>query len=579
MNTKKIAITIIAISVVVAVSFFSIVYLTPKPETQTIAVQEEFTPREYFEKGQQAFEDKNYELAYSSFAKAVELEPDNADFHWGCARAAFNFKIRPIAYQHCVKSWELGKKESAVLILMTTAGLHSDPLDFALTKLQEMPLNWENRELKARLLSKFAKKQEAFELWFELNIEKPSPEISLKIARVLVDLGQFDKAQQLSLSYWQEGIQSESLANIIFSFMNLSGDFEKANKFVSDNPKFWNTAEMQLKEAISLFSQGLMLQASQKLSSLRDSITTEQESEFNPTNSAVAHNCRIYMGYIAAMQNDYSACVKLSQAAKEASCEDSTDGVSPTLGLYVNKKRLQGEIALHDFLAQQNHTNIDQLIEARKLMPGEPLVDMLFARLLTNNQNPQRGLNIIRQYQNTNSSTKLESIKGMLCRSPLIVTEFARSLWLSGESESAIQLLGELHSRNLFTKGSMQLYAKLLESVGELEKSWETQMALERTFPEATDIKASTALLAHKLGYFDKALAILTELSETNDNPDYHTLMLTAMLRTQDPQTVINRCNFLSEKAISKNLKLYIQKLLLKLVQKMLSLGSLKSRD
>lgn len=506
------------------------------------------SPAEYYQQGETYLKSGRYTEAYDAFKTAVNLAPENPEYHWRVSRLAVMFKDTPLARQHTDLAWEKGMRTPALAHALIR--LNNQPEakkhEYALSLLEQFPDSPEKEELHGDVLGLLGQHDKAYDIWKSVAMNSPSDIIVAKIARASLFLQKQNEATEFIQSLWEKNQLGPMSFNILASLYIFSDAYEDADKLFSEAKiSDWFDDNLRLKYAYYRFAKGMIPEVQQILHQLIQAKDQEKHDRLIPAR----HNARILLSFLWAMNpEDKSNIQMLRQMAKEELSQAALKiEVIPWIDIAVNARRLEGEILFHDFLVNRPSdpgVAFETITKINHLIPDHPVVQLQYARECISYGKLDEGLSVFNHAESIPGFKKMEGVSGLFYQSPIFIIDLAKALAIKGDTENARLLLGWLHQKKIATKASLQLFRDLSILEKDIVQAEKTQTILETIYPNDRELKLEGAALYSTTNNLDNALTILDELIENEPgNKDLKLAKMIVYLRKKEFSRVISECD------------------------------------
>ncbi|HEX7897931.1 MAG TPA: tetratricopeptide repeat protein [Planctomycetota bacterium] len=445
--------------------------------------------------------------AYKYLAYAAERDPADATLHWEAAQPALQLRQKPVAYAHARSAWDAGMKTPDVLLALLTHGPFKSPeerLASGRRWLESIPEGPARQDLEGDIFFLCGKKKEAVELWLGLP---RTPVLAGKIAAGWVALGQAAKAVDLLRGQTLDDGGTALLGSLLAALEETS---EAAAVFDQGRARHPESKGLRFEWCVFLVVQDRHAEAVEAL----DTLATRA---LDPVEDRLAHAARLLLGLLAGGRADAGALDALAARA---------DGDEPWL---------EGERALYKAIRDGlggRAVSVDALTRVRTLLKGAPAAEWAAGRELARVGEPER------------AAAAYRAVSGPLARSPALQLELARVLAKASRLDEALAVLGRLHARKRWSRGSMELYRDLAAAKGLRREAVEAQTFLEGKFKDDADLLFSGGVLALRSGELgDAAKAFDAILARQPDRQDAEIARLSILLARREYADLLRECD------------------------------------
>lgn len=471
---------------------------------------EKLTAVEAYKKGIEYYKEKDAKKAYKYLKMAVDKDDTNTKYHWAAALASKNSNL---AYIHTKAAWENGYKNIRVLIALTNLSFHSDKNDkrkFAFSLLKELPDSLNTDITRSFVFEEFEEYDSALVIWNKKLKTEPNANIYNKVSFLYGKKGDENKSMSLLQECRRKKMLNSKgyimLANLYafkYNYKGIEELFSEAKKL-----GFYND-HVQLEHGGYLIIEEKLKDAEKILIAL---------SEPSPQQKGIKSNqqARILLSYIYVMTRKYADIKSLKNKA-----------------LKTNKNN-KSEARYYDALlnlVNDSSNAFEEFKKSIKTLPSYPVINIVYGRKLTHNKKYAEALKTFK---------KLPKI---FLRSPRIIIEYATILAQIGKYDDALATISILHKNKLFTKKSLELFRDIASKKDLTGKSMAAQKLLEKKYKNDVSVQYSSAMLALKSGNHDKAVAILSELSNKYPKEKrFKIARISVFLIQGDYERVIKEC-------------------------------------
>lgn len=463
---------------------------------------------ELYQTGIEKLNDGKHDIAYKYFKKAALKDPLNSEYNWAAFKTAPN---QNEAFIHVKAAWDKGLKSPVVLIALASVAFHStlnQKLQYAFSLFNGLPDSLKNDELRGDLFFKFGKPDSALVLWEKIQNESPKSELCNKIALCYQKKGDYGKL----LSYLEKNRQKRMLNSsgytMLMSLWALQYNYVKVDSLFDEvSLNGHSDHSLQVDYALQLIARSDLQRAQEILQSVLDSEKIDGLLKLRILNSLV---------FIYGTNRDST---NLKTFAKK----------------YENNRSLGKDVRefCNVLLTDSNSVKrFEKIGSLYNRFPSDPILTLIYARQLFQMEKYNRADTIYR------------CLPPVFLYSPQILIEYAVVKSKLGKDDEAMQCISRLHQHNIFSRVSLELFRDLAFKKELFDKSSAAQKLLESKFESDVKVQWSGAVLALKLGKFDSAITILTDLSKKYPLEELFELTkISAIFISGDYNRVMQECS------------------------------------
>lgn len=443
---------------------------------------------ELYQKGMVRMTNNNPLNAFRFFREAAERDPAQAKYFVEAARAAGGIGNRSEAQWYAQIAWEKGIKTPEMLELIVDGFEKERPaekkesLEKAMALLQQLPQSQERQILRGDILYFFSDPQQGLEIWLQAIEEGGPASLITKAARAYMAQREVAKAKNLLTEHRQKDHLDASGYRLLAAIYTVEGAMQEAlQTFQEAKEKGYTDDNIKLEHAIFHLINQEPDKAKPLLSELHE------PAQEDPRSALLHAHARIYLGYIHLSQTNRAGLKELENIVGDLPPSSWKEGEQ----FYYQ--------ALHGLL---DHTPnaLQALNKARRLIPNHAILETLFAQ------------KSMEQGEYGDAIVAYRSVGGVMSRWPVLLFGLAKALHKNGQDQEALQVLSQLHARNVYSKESVQLFRNISFDRNLPEVAEASQRFLENQYPEDPGIQMFSGFQALRQGAFSKAQEIFDQL-------------------------------------------------------------------
>jgi predicted Zn-dependent protease len=441
----------------------------------------------FYAAGIRSFGQKDFPRAFKLLAEAARLEGTNAVYLDAASRAAAILGQKEEALRYAQMAWASGRKTPDQLRLILSGfdrQNSSNLLSQALELLSELPSGGENRELRGDVYFYFGRTELGLSNWLGLLQETTNSRLAIKTAEALL----VSKQPRQAVALLEHELAQQKL--------NESGCIALATIYSMDDTQYTNAlrvfdqAKKQGKYSEDLkFAHALAYLVNQQGGNARPLLDELKQPADDKAAARMRVNARLFLAVLLLNQQDRNGIVELQALNRQAPpgpIKEAEALFYKGLLLLLDKK--EGALA--------------ELRNAHRLAPEHGAVALVFARESARTGNYPDAI------------AACIAVRGPVAKWPALLLELAAALHKQGKQTDALRVLGQLHTRNFYSKQSLSLFRDAAYASNLIEKGQGTQKFLELRFPEDPDVKFFSGYMALRQRDYAKASAIFQELDQ-----------------------------------------------------------------
>jgi predicted Zn-dependent protease len=465
---------------------------------------------ECYQKGNELITEGEVNKAHKYFAAAAKKQPENARYHWAASRTTDNPNL---ALFHVKAAWENGMKTVPVLFAYTNASFFTDKkqrLEFALTHFRQLPDSLYTEKMRGSVYFRYEGYDSALAIWRRIFAKDPTPELASLIGNAYLNTYNFIEARDfLGQCRKNKLLNDKGYILLALAYASEYNDSEVHELYEEARRYGWYNDGVQLSHAEFLITRGKFEEAEEKLKPLVKAVKGKQDNMYN-------RRARMDLSFVYTTTDRPDKITSVASAIKGSSFLDT-------------RERL-----FHSAAAAKTDTSekiITSLQAVYETYSREPSVALLLARQHVLRNEFDSALKIYR------------SISLLFARSPVVITEIAATLALSGREDAALGAISTLHRHHIFTKKSLELFRDLTFKKQLFEKTAAAQKLLEKKYGSDISVRISGGLLAAQTGKLDSAISIFTHLARRFPSEERIEMLRIAMYYLKgDYSRVITEC-------------------------------------
>jgi predicted Zn-dependent protease len=434
-----------------------------------------------FEKGKQKLKENKANLSYKYFDAASRKEPTNVSYHWAAATTTTN---QNAAFIHTEAAWKNGLKRPEVLLALSRLSFFTDTkkaLEYSLGLFSQLPDSFKTQLLRSEIFLKYEEFDSSLSIALSVFKHSPTPVLCRSIAAIYEKKGDRVKAESFLKDCRTKKMLDGTGYVMLASYVALSYNYQLVDSlFIECRKNGLYTGPIQLEQC------GLLL-ASEQLEKAEKMLGEVLVASHGLDSSLVAYRARIGLAYLYSVRKQPEKLVLLMQTV-----------LGDGLGL---KKETAFYAALLNAI-NDSAGAVEGLRQAQRQLPPNPLISLIVAR-----ENLKKG-------RFKDAVVEYKSLPVVFLFSPRPLVECALALDQEGKRDEAMALLSVLHSHNMFTRQSLELFRDIAFKKRLIEKSMAAQKMLQEKYNNDASVLFSGAVMALKLGKTDSALTLITSLAE-----------------------------------------------------------------
>jgi predicted Zn-dependent protease len=445
------------------------------------------TADQFYARGAMRFNRKDYLNAYQLFTIAVQKNPTNVIYCREAARAAALRGRSAEAQLYAQKAWEHGLKDAELwkfIVASYSPVEKTNALAVGLKLLEELPQSEERAELHGDILYHFNEPADAFRAWqTALSSYPTNVPLLIKLAKLYVQRKETDQAKKLLEQYQVRGTLSEEGFSILAFIYVAEENYKRAIEIFEQARQ-----QGQYRPRLTL-ENALVHLINQRLDEAR--AVLEESPHFQQWGSSpLDAQIRIFLGYTLWAKNDRKAIHELLKLV--------SDKLPPGPRKECEQVYLEALLQILD----EKSEALSSLTKARRLLPGQPAIELLYAQQNINRKNFSEAIESLNQ------------IKGVLERWPPVAFELAVALHGNRQEQQALRVLSRLHRRKMISKQSLELFRDIAFQNNDVKASQAAQNFLEKAFPDDAGVQLFKGIAALQQGSFSEAGVIFQEMAK-----------------------------------------------------------------
>ncbi len=476
-NKLSIIITIIVVLIILIGGFFA--YKNFKNKTS-------IAPEDSFTQGIQLMEQGDYESALPHFKKSIEEFPDRPKYYKAAIHTALKLDNKTEAKKYAESGWKMGLKDEQTLKVIASGYLSnndSNGLKNTLNLLDELPAGKNREQMRGHFNYVFGNKEEGINIWLKLIENDPDSSLINNVAAIFLANKDFGKAKNLIIKHKDSGHLNE------YSYKLLTGIYIFHDKYRAAEESFDEAKTKNIYSDLLQLQHGiyyiLKLDLAKALELLEPLKNTVSDTKLN----YIRRNARIALAYIYYTNKDMDSIDKLMEIATSSSVKNSSAG---ELIYFKAVKSID----------ENNSKALNDLHKAKSSLPNQNFIELFTARATVKAGKYDEALNLYKK------------IDGPMSVWPVVLYEMAETYYLQNLYNESIEVISNLHSRNLYSKRSLILYRNAALKLNRLDITDNTQNILEKKYPDDPYIKMTGGMLAIDRGNYEKAEKVFEDLSK-----------------------------------------------------------------
>jgi len=472
------------------------------------------TAAELHQRGQQDAARGRFIEAYKFYCRAVEEDPENTTYLLDAAKTAFRQQFHDPARKYALKMWSLGERNAEVLRLIV---LDPKPLErpdeaayqVVLQELNERVGEGEYLEVRGDVEARFNRLKPAIDFWLMAFQADPDPGLILKICAGYRQTEKPEFARALLEEHREQHLDE-------MGFQLLAGYYAGEDDYAGALTVIQEAENKGQYGDLLRFHKALYLFFVRQQDAARKVLESMQGPAENVRDRRMRLQGRFLLGFIYLRSGEAESL----QALHEASAAREDSRMKEAEDYF-----FKGARAILD----RRDGALKELQQARQLLAGQPLVELIYASQLRRAGRAEEGIKV------------LQEIKGVYARLPEVMVEIVLTLNAAGREKAALRVINELHKRRLYTKRTLSLYRDLALKHNLPEIGQATQTFLESQFPEDPMVQMFDGLAALREQDYDSALEIFEALSKKDpEQIRYQLGKIQALLSAQNYQEALD---------------------------------------
>lgn len=466
------------------------------------------TPEEYYQNGLQLIKDGKKSTGYKLIKKAVQKAPKNLKYLSAAADFAPN---QSESYIHTKALWDNNLRDTTMLFRLTSLAFHTtveQKLQYALQRFNELPDSLKTDEFKGEIFFQFNMFDSSLALWREAEKNKPSAQLSNKIATCFQYIGNLD-----SMLVYLKTCRDRNLLNstdyaTLISLWAINYDFVQAEKMYKESVRkgFCDMATAYEYAAILLFKEDVK-EAEKKLTEL-----VALKTDTGNVNDRVA----TMLGYLYYIQGDKKRLSNLITEKKTA---------------VKLEKPVVEFLEILGTITEDTVAVLEKLTSISHLFTHDPVYQLIYARQLTATKRLAEADSVYRR------------LPLAILYSPVIAPEYSSVSLQLGRVENAFQMISRMHEKKIMNKKSLELYRDITIKLKLFEMSIVAQKQLQMLYRDDISVRLGGVVLALAMGKADSAITIIEkQLKKYPDENQFRVLKLSVLYSKGDYKQLIKEC-------------------------------------
>ncbi len=437
-------------------------------------------PGECRTKGVSLLQDGKYADAYKYLSSAAQRDAACSECEWLAAQAALHLEKPDAAYVHASHAWQKGMRTLEImeaLIHLSPGDSSAEQLSYALTLYEQLPIDKRDRLQRGDIFYRFGKYQRSLDEWRSQTGRMVSPAVCTRMALAFYNLGLPDSSLLLL-----EKCRRRSALDVK-GYLILTSLYIKKGKMQIGEAALLEAIDRNPDDIRIHLERAYFLLYSGRFSETR-AVAAEILMQQGASPGSILKHCRMLLGYL-----------------------DWEEGRKGRLrALHKTTPRHSVERAFLTALLPENRgSRAFMLLEKLQERSAYPIVTLAAARSLAHSGQHHKALDAY------------AFLPEAAQHFPLLMVERAHLLAKAGKHGDAMQTIHHLHSSNLFSRSSLELFRKLAIEMNMIEKAQAAQRLLEYRFGIDSRNRAAATLIAVRSGHYAHAEQHLAHL--LRDNP------------------------------------------------------------